>query len=65
MKRVALTIRGIIPVWLLVVLIARDVVLLAFGPVLLRLGYGIDRGLWLSVYQTPRGTRQGRRRSCR
>jgi cardiolipin synthase len=38
---VALTIRGIIPVWLLVALIARDVVLLAFGPVLLRMGYGI------------------------
>ena len=38
---VALTIRGIIPVWLLIVLIARDVVLLAFGPVLLRMGYGI------------------------
>ncbi len=38
---VALTIRGIIPVWLLIVLLARDVVLLAFGPVLLRMGYGI------------------------
>ena len=38
---VALTIRGIIPVWLLIALIARDVVLLAFGPVLLRMGYGI------------------------
>lgn len=37
----ALTIRGIIPVWLLSVLLARDVVLLAFGPVLLRMGYGI------------------------
>jgi cardiolipin synthase (CMP-forming) len=38
---VALAIRGIIPVWLLIALIARDVVLLAFGPVLLRMGYGI------------------------
>jgi cardiolipin synthase len=38
---VALTIRGIIPIWLLLVLIARDVVLLAFGPLLLRMGYGI------------------------
>ncbi len=38
---VALTIRGIIPIWLLVILIARDVVLLGFGPVLMRLGYGI------------------------
>ena len=38
---VALTIRGIIPVWLLIALIARDVVLLAFGPMLLRMGYGI------------------------
>jgi cardiolipin synthase len=38
---VALTIRGIIPVWLLIALIARDVVLLAFGPLLLRMGYGI------------------------
>ncbi len=37
----ALTIRGIIPIWLLVVLLARDVVLLAFGPILLRMGYGI------------------------
>jgi len=38
---VALTIRGIIPVWLLIALLARDFVLLAFGPVLLRMGYGI------------------------
>ncbi|HEX4017266.1 MAG TPA: CDP-alcohol phosphatidyltransferase family protein [Frankiaceae bacterium] len=38
---VALTIRGIIPVWLLIALIARDVVLLAFGPVLMRMGYGV------------------------
>ena len=38
---VALTIRGIIPLWLLIALIARDVVLLAFGPLLLRMGYGI------------------------
>ena len=38
---VALTIRGIVPVWLLVVLLARDVVLLGFGPVLLKMGYGI------------------------
>ncbi len=38
---IALTIRGIIPVWLLIVLVARDDVLLAFGPVLLRMGYGI------------------------
>jgi cardiolipin synthase len=38
---VALTIRGIIPVWLLLVLLARDVVLLGFGPILLRMGYGI------------------------
>jgi cardiolipin synthase len=38
---VALTIRGIVPVWLLIVLLARDVVLLGFGPVLLRMGYGI------------------------
>jgi cardiolipin synthase len=38
---VALTIRGIVPLWLLVVLLARDVVLLAFGPLLLRMGYGI------------------------
>ena len=38
---VALTIRGIIPLWLLIILLARDVILLAFGPVLLRMGYGI------------------------
>jgi cardiolipin synthase len=38
---IALTIRGIIPVWLLIVLVARDLVLLGFGPVLLRMGYGI------------------------
>jgi cardiolipin synthase len=38
---IALTIRDIIPLWLLIVLVARDVVLLAFGPVLLRMGYGI------------------------
>jgi cardiolipin synthase (CMP-forming) len=38
---VALTIRGIVPLWLLIVLLARDVVLLAFGPFLLRMGYGI------------------------
>lgn len=38
---VALTIRGIIPVWLLVVLLARDVFLLCFTPLLLRMGYGI------------------------
>jgi cardiolipin synthase len=38
---VALTIRGIIPLWLLIVLVARDLVLLGFGPVLLRMGYGI------------------------
>ncbi len=38
---IALTIRGIIPLWLLIVLVVRDVVLLAFGPVLLRMGYGI------------------------
>jgi cardiolipin synthase len=37
----ALTIRGIIPVWLLLVLLARDLVLLGFGPLLLRMGYGI------------------------
>jgi cardiolipin synthase (CMP-forming) len=38
---VALTIRGIIPVWLLLILLARDAVLLGFGPILLRMGYGI------------------------
>lgn len=38
---VALTIRGIVPVWLLLVLLARDVVLFGFGPLLLRMGYGI------------------------
>ncbi len=38
---VALTIRGIIPVWLLIVLLLRDVVLLCFGPILLKMGYGI------------------------
>ena len=38
---VALTIRGIIPLWLLIVLLLRDVVLLCFGPILLRMGYGI------------------------
>jgi cardiolipin synthase len=38
---VALTIRGIVPVWLLVVLLARDVFLLAFTPLLLRMGYGV------------------------
>jgi CDP-diacylglycerol--glycerol-3-phosphate 3-phosphatidyltransferase len=38
---VALTIRGIIPLWLLLVLLARDVILLGFGPILLRMGYGI------------------------
>jgi cardiolipin synthase len=38
---VALTIRGIIPIWLLAILLARDVVLLGFGPILLKMGYGI------------------------
>ena len=38
---VALTFRGIIPVSLLLILLARDVVLLGFGPILLRMGYGI------------------------
>ncbi len=38
---VALTIRGIVPIWLLLILLARDVVLLGFGPILLRMGYGI------------------------
>ena len=38
---VALTIRGIVPVWLLVALLARDLVVLGFGPVLLKMGYGI------------------------
>ncbi len=38
---VALTIRGIIPIWLLVILLARDVVLLGSGPILLKMGYGI------------------------
>jgi cardiolipin synthase len=38
---VALTIRGIIPLWLLLILLARDVVLLGFGPILLKMGYGI------------------------
>jgi cardiolipin synthase (CMP-forming) len=37
---IALAIRGIIPLWLLLVLLARDLVLLAFVPVLLRMGYG-------------------------
>jgi cardiolipin synthase (CMP-forming) len=37
---IALAIRGIIPIWLLLVLLARDLVLLAFVPVLLRMGYG-------------------------
>ncbi|MHB8340280.1 MAG: CDP-alcohol phosphatidyltransferase family protein [Mycobacteriales bacterium] len=37
---VALTVRGIVPIWLAVVLGSRDLVLVAFLPVLHRLGYG-------------------------
>ena len=38
---VALTIRGVVPVWLLVALLTRDAIMLCFGPVLLKMGYGI------------------------
>jgi cardiolipin synthase len=36
----ALTVRGIVPVWLAVALLGRDLLLLAFVPTLRRLGYG-------------------------
>ncbi len=60
---VALTIRGIIPVWLLIVLLARDVVLLAFGPVLLRMGYGIALPVHF-LGKAPRSTCSMPSRSC-